>query len=175
MHMPLQQVLAIDASGREVYLQPLSYAKRESNIIVIDRDTVFYGLIPIYPGYIDYDRERREVVLTWVIKSQKLRIRPLYEIIEANERELYMILKRTDGQLFKVIGMLIPEVILNIHLNPGLTLANLIGIEGMLWSKRIPQLLDKKLEIARDLAREVAEIVGFLAYEAGLVELVEEG
>lgn len=148
------------------------------NVIVLDSRLLLGSPDeqPCYPGIVDCT-DKGTHIYTFLEKLDKILIYPRYKTVEerSDPDGDRLIIERFDGARFRIEPGALLNVIANIEVNPGITLGDLHGILATIYAHDIPGFFgDTEEEALRknfDIAVGVAFDVGFLYYEAELVEL----
>lgn len=160
-------VLAYDSAMLRAYVE-------DGLIVLNDRVVVDDNKFPCYPGIFDCDQERGIYYYSYLEKLDEIRVYPRFkvlELIKGIDRDV-LVIERSDGVRFKVEASITGLVVYNIAVNPGVTLGDLIVLVAIILAQENPEEL--RLEIERDQLRipnSIAQVIGFLAYEAELVDL----
>jgi len=145
-------------------------SKKEGNMVVIDLDVLApKGMAYIFPYLYDYNPSTRMVIYLWrnYIGRDRPRLHPKFEIVEDSQN--YMIVRRHDGQLFKIANNFAGEILGNIYINSGKSLWDIVVLESMIEAKRNPRFGEK--DYRAWYAEKVVDVVGILAFIADLVEM----
>ncbi|MEM4481418.1 MAG: hypothetical protein QXK88_01420 [Desulfurococcaceae archaeon] len=130
---------------------------------------------PCYLGIVDCT-DKGTHIYTFLEKLDKILIYPRYKTIEERpdpdgDR---LVIERFDGVRFRIEPGALLNVIANIEANPGITLGDLHGIIATIYARDVPGFFGETEEALRKnfaIAVGLAMDVGFLYYEADLVEL----
>lgn len=145
--------------------------KSEDGMIIIDSDVlVREGRAYLFSGLRAYDPVNDVVVYRWkdCIGKEYPKVVPKYEIIE--DAPNYMIVKRHDGQLFKVTDNFIGEILGNSYVNAGKSLWDIVVVESLIEAKRNPTKFEDE-DYRVWYAKWVVYALGTLAYVCDLIEL----
>lgn len=155
-----------------------AYVDDKENVIVLD-SRVLLGSPdeqPCYPKIVDCT-DRGTHIYTFLEKLDRILIYPKYKTVEerlGSEGD-QLVIERFDGVRFRVEAGALLNVVANIEVNPGTTLGDLYGIIASIYAHDVPGFFGETEEDALRksfaIALGVAMDVGFLYYEAELVEL----
>ncbi len=145
--------------------------RREGDMIIISGDVLAReGRAYLFPNLRVYDPVNDVVVHQWedYVGKGYPKVVPKYEVVE--DAPDYTIVRRYDGQLFKVTDNFTGEILGNIYINPGKSLWDIIILESLIEAKRNPEKYMN--EDYRAWHTEwVVYTLGTLAYICDLIEL----
>ena len=168
-----KEIPYIDNDGRLKYRPALSWAKLEPDgTIVLDMNDLPMTA-DIYPPLDIIDEKDKTVYQAWVAEMEKFILHPNYVIEEVGDT--HIVVTRSDGVRFKLIGWLFKATLLELAAYPGgVDLNEFLTILVARMAERHPERFegdtDKKIIEA---VRAAFDNIGQLYYECGLI-LVEK-
>lgn len=147
----------------------LSTLMKEGNVVTVGFHDMFStDREYVYPGLTDLDLKRGEFINVFkhYMGTDKPRLYPLCELVE---RSLdYIIVKRWSGALLKIAHAFPAEVLLNIIVNPGIALWDLITLEVVIGAKELSGYVEGDAVTGVYLT---VSAVGFYTYVLGVVRM----
>ncbi len=140
-------------------------------IVLPTMDRLWRGFIPVYPHLFIANYPAKDVDYVGDHAYDILKLHPLYKSVEEVDGRVWeCTVERVDGVRFRSVDTFETAILLNLEVNPGITYGGLLSILYDLVPDDMPEKKDagrwKILEIA------LAQLIGMLAYEASLIEII---